>query len=167
MRPMLTYVENPGGSFSLLRAGEARLEDVPEITQILARRAPDTIPLTEREVAATLPHFEVVQHPLEGVVAVAAVHPLDLARAELGSLAVAPGWGGRGLGSWLVRRALERARHQGRWLACVTLHPDFFARLGFHQVPLDSLPRKPHRGERVFGRPRIAMVAVETVRMTA
>jgi len=63
--------------------------------------------------------------------------------AEIKSLAVESGRHGTGIGRQLVEAACD----QGRRLAldrvfALTREPNFFRRLGFHEVPKDTLPHK-------------------------
>ena len=63
--------------------------------------------------------------------------------AEVKSLAVRDDFQGRGIGSALVRAVIEEARqlHLPR-IFTLTLEPEFFQKLRFIQVPMDSLPLK-------------------------
>lgn len=109
--------------------GPARPEDLAEVLGLLGR--------------AGLPPDGVAGHVTGFLVARAAgrlvgVVGLELygASALLRSLAVAPEWQGRGLGTTLARRALEAARARGveRVFLLTTTAADFFRRLGFRPV---------------------------------
>lgn len=138
--------------------GPAVAADVPDLARLVQSGAPQTIPASEAELRSSLSEFEVLRHPTRGVVAAARVKPLDDHRSELRSVVVHPALSGRGLGTRVVRRAIDRSLRDNRWLTCVTLEPGFFERLGFVEIPLDSLPPKPGRAGEVEGRRRVAMV---------
>lgn len=63
--------------------------------------------------------------------------------AEVKSLAVKPGYQGKGIGRALVGAVIEEARelHLPRIFA-LTLEKDFFERMGFVKVSMESLPMK-------------------------
>ena len=137
--------------------GQATPADVPRIARLLRECAPETIPVDPETLREQWRSFHVVRAPGYGVIAAAAVFPIEDGRCELRSVAVDDAWRGHGLGAKLVRRAMLRALAAGRQLVCVTLEPGFFERLGFFEIPLDFLPDKPERGQAVDGRPRVAM----------
>ena len=63
--------------------------------------------------------------------------------AEVRSLAVEEGAGGRGAGRLLVQSCLEEARHLGiRRVFALTYKPAFFQKLGFHTIEKSELPHK-------------------------
>jgi len=66
--------------------------------------------------------------------------------AEVRSLAVAPQWLGRGVGSALLAAAIDDARRLGvRKLFALTYEKDFFARRGFEVLDRQTLPEKVWR----------------------
>ena len=66
--------------------------------------------------------------------------------AEIKSLAVAPDYQGRGIGSRLVAAAVADAQALGvRNLFALTYEKEFFARNGFEVIDRDSLPEKVWR----------------------
>jgi N-acetylglutamate synthase-like GNAT family acetyltransferase len=144
-------------SEKLFSFGHAEPRDVPRIARLLRQSAPETIPVEPETLREQWRSYHVVRAPGFGVVAAAAVFPIEDGRCELRSVAVDGEWRGHGLGARLVRRAMLRALAAGRQLVCVTLKPRFFERLGFFEVPLDTLPDKPERGEAIDGRRRVAM----------
>lgn len=79
---------------------------------------------------------EDVQHGSPGrVVACGALHVMWEDLAEVRSVAVDKGYGGRGIGHRIVARLLETARELGvRRVFCLTFEVDFFARHGFEQI---------------------------------
>jgi len=63
--------------------------------------------------------------------------------AEIKSLAVSSSHQSRGIGRALVQAALDQARQLGlKKVFALTMEPGFFLRLGFIQVPRESLPMK-------------------------
>ncbi|MDH7598412.1 MAG: N-acetyltransferase [Sedimentisphaerales bacterium] len=66
--------------------------------------------------------------------------------AEIKSLAVAQGHQSKGIGTAFVTAALEKARELGIGkVFALTMEPGFFKRLGFVEVPRESLPMKVWR----------------------
>ncbi len=79
----------------------------------------------------------------DAVLACAALDVFWADLAEVRSIAVAPAGQGQGLGRKLVARALDDARELGiSRVFAMTYEKDFFQRLGFAEVPLQSLPEK-------------------------
>jgi amino-acid N-acetyltransferase len=63
--------------------------------------------------------------------------------AEVRSLAVAPGHTGKGIGTALVKRALEEAREFGiERVFTLTYQVGFFEKLGFKVIDKEKLPHK-------------------------
>lgn len=63
--------------------------------------------------------------------------------AEIKSLAVDEQSKGKGVGSAIVRAAIEQARQLGvPTIFALTLTPDFFEKLGFTKIQKDALPKK-------------------------
>lgn len=63
--------------------------------------------------------------------------------AEIRSLAVAPGQQGKGVGRRIVESCLIEARELGlKRVFALTYQPDFFKRLGFHDIEKSELPQK-------------------------
>jgi amino-acid N-acetyltransferase len=131
--------------------------DAPSIANLLRRSAPETIPVAEANVRRRWFDFLVIRVPVAGIVATAALHPVDDDVLELRSLAVEATWRGQHLGAHLVGHAVRLARDSARRLVCVTLSPNFFARQGFRRVPLRSTPEKRGRPDMILGRRRVAM----------
>lgn len=69
------------------------------------------------------------------VIGCGALHVIWEDLAEVRSVAVAPGHGGRGIGHRIVSRLLTTARELGvRRVFCLTFEVDFFARHGFRPI---------------------------------
>ncbi|WP_083372730.1 amino-acid N-acetyltransferase [Paraoerskovia marina] len=85
-------------------------------------------------------YFESVQEFLVAeadgvVVGCGALHVLWEDLAEVRTVAVDPGWRGRGLGHLLVRELLDRARTLGlQRVFCLTFEVEFFGRHGFAEL---------------------------------
>ena len=63
--------------------------------------------------------------------------------AEVRSLAVAQGQQGKGVGRKIVEACLAEAREMGlKRVFALTYQPDFFKRLGFHDIEKSELPQK-------------------------
>ena len=63
--------------------------------------------------------------------------------AEVRSLAVEEAWAGKGIGRLMVRYLVDQARSLGiARVFTLTYRQRFFERLGFHEVPKESLPHK-------------------------
>ncbi|MCL6517511.1 N-acetyltransferase [Alicyclobacillus sp.] len=79
----------------------------------------------------------------ERVVGTVGLHILWKDLAEVRSLAVDPGYQGRGIGRRLVERAIWEAEQLGvDQVLSLTYQTDFFHKLNFHIVDRDSLPHK-------------------------
>ena len=69
------------------------------------------------------------------VVGCGALHVMWEDLAEVRSVAVVPGYGGRGIGHRIVTRLLDTARELGvRRVFCLTFEVEFFARHGFRPI---------------------------------
>jgi len=129
------------------RTRRARPEDAPAISWLIGHYAAQglLLPRTEAEIGARIGCFHVLEDGgrVRGCVALEVYTP-EL--AEIRSLAVDPGMGRGGLGSRLVRAALDRARRQriARVFA-VTHAPDFFLRQGFTLADRIAMPEKLER----------------------
>jgi amino-acid N-acetyltransferase len=151
-----------------LRAVKAQINDaqaIHDLINLYAQRG-DMLPRTIGEVYENLRDFFVVRAELEPVAALssdaieaprpgedgtgqgnflgcAALHIVWSDMAELKSLAVPEDVQSRGVGSLLVRAAVEEARSIGlQRVFALTYRPAFFERLGFVQADVMTLPRK-------------------------
>jgi N-acetylglutamate synthase-like GNAT family acetyltransferase len=141
-----------------LRIGPPEHSEATAIAGLLERASPNCIPISQSEIRARLHEFEVVRHQRDSVVASASVRRIEQDRCELRGLAVKNDWRGKGLAVCLVGRAVLRSLLSGLELVCVTRRPEFFAKLGFGPIPLDSLPAKPRTDETATsGGGRVAM----------
>jgi amino-acid N-acetyltransferase len=123
---------------------KARAEDVPAIQKLVAYFAArgELLPRTLNEIYQHLRDFFVCE--LHGeVVGIAALSLYWEDLAEVRSLAVAEGQGGKGLGAALVNACLEEAARLGiRRVFALTYRPGFFEKLGFQGIDKRALPQK-------------------------
>ncbi|HSD49953.1 MAG TPA: RNA 3'-terminal phosphate cyclase [Candidatus Methylomirabilis sp.] len=126
------------------RIRKARAEDVPAIQQLVTYFAArgELLPRTLNELYQHLRDFFVYE--LHGeVVGIAALSLYWEDLAEVRSLAVQEGQGGKGLGAALVHACLDEAARLGiRRVFALTYRPGFFERLGFREIDKRELPQK-------------------------
>ena len=122
----------------------ARIPDARIIHQLLLTYAKDG-QLLGRSLAAiydTIRDFYVYEENGEilGVGALAICWE-DL--AEVRSLAVVPGYHGRGIGRKIVEKCLVEAKDLGlKRVFALTYQPEFFKKLGFSEIDKSELPQK-------------------------
>jgi RNA 3'-terminal phosphate cyclase (ATP) len=123
---------------------KARAEDVPAIQKLVAHFAArgELLPRTLNEIYQHLRDFFVCEvHGEVAGIAALSLYWEDL--AEVRSLAVAEGQGGKGLGAALVHACLEEAARLGiRRVFALTYRPGFFEKLGFQGIDKGELPQK-------------------------
>jgi amino-acid N-acetyltransferase len=131
----------------LLTIRKAELGDVPALFQLISRYAAQRIvlPRTLVELYENVWEFTVAEQ--DGVVVgCGALKFYSAELAELRSLCVAPGGTNRGLGRALSEQILDEAeRHGLKTVFALTLAPEFFAKLGFREVPRERFPTKVWR----------------------
>lgn len=129
---------------SAIRAAE--LTDVAQIHALLKQFSDREVllPRSEGDLYQNLREFLVIQdQDSERIIACAALQIFTAQLGEVRSLAVAPRYGGRGLGRRLVHRIEQDARALGlRRLMALTYETDFFHKLGFQTVEMRELPEK-------------------------
>ena len=122
----------------------ARIPDARDIHQLLLAYAKDG-QLLGRSLAniyETIRDFYVFEEDGQ-VLGVGALAICWEELAEVRSLAVAPGQQGKGIGKQIVESCLAEARALGlRRIFALTYQPDFFKRLGFHDIEKSELPQK-------------------------
>ncbi len=127
---------------------KATMADVPEMHRLITYHA-ELNRMLFRSHADLYEHirdFFVDSEPLDGREQLAGCAAVELVwrdLAEIKSLAVDESLRGRGIGSKLVRAALDEARNLGlARLFALTRDQPFFEKNGFHEVPKDTLPHK-------------------------
>lgn len=122
----------------------AAIADVPTIYHLLETYAAkgNLLPRSMNELYRHLRDFFVIE--VAGTVA--AIGALEIFTDDLGevrSLVVDEAYERRGFGRLMVQRIVAEARQIGlRRLMALTYVPDFFHKLGFHTVSMDTLPEK-------------------------
>ena len=137
-----------------MQAVKAQIHDaqaIHDLINLYAQRG-DMLPRTMGEVYENLRDFFVVRAPPEAAagedalgefLGCTALHIVWSDLAEIKSLAVPENIQSRGVGSLLVRTAVEEARQVGlERVFALTYRPAFFERLGFVQADVMTLPRK-------------------------
>ena len=130
------------GSSPVVR--KARAGDVPAIQELVAHFAAlgELLPRTLNELYQHLRDFFVCEVGGE-IVGISALSLYWEDLAEIRSLAVREGRGGKGLGAALVSACLEEAARLGiRRVFALTYRPGFFERLGFRAIEKRELPQK-------------------------
>ena len=133
----------PTPAFSIVPATEADAEAIVDLlTPNVARQI--VLPRTADDIRAHVGNFRVARrHAVPGLVGCVALRDFNDGLHEIRSLVVAPEQAGQGLGSRLVKTAIElpAARHAKR-VFTLTVRPNLFLHLGFVQVPVTDFPQK-------------------------
>ncbi len=127
-----------------MKVEKARIGDIPQIQRLVNYFADkgEMLPRSLSELYENIRDLFVVRDGDE-VVACAALHIFWSDLAEIRAVAVAEEIQDKGAGALLVQACLEETRSLGiETVFCLTYKPDFFERLGFHQVDMMELPRK-------------------------
>lgn len=127
-----------------MKVEKARIGDIPQIQRLVNYFADkgEMLPRSLSELYENIRDLFVVRDGDE-VVACAALHVFWSDLAEIRAVAVAEEIQDQGAGALLVQACLEEVRSLGiETVFCLTYKPDFFERLGFHQVDMMELPRK-------------------------
>jgi amino-acid N-acetyltransferase len=123
---------------------KALLRDIPALLQLVNSYAAQGImlPRTEFEICENIRDFTVV-YSGSRLLGCGVLHFYTPVSAEIRSLAVGPGNKGGGIGRLLIE-ALENEAIQNNLstIFAFTYVPDFFRKLGFHQVDRGLLPLK-------------------------
>ena len=123
---------------------KARIADARSIHQLLLKYAGDGLMLSRSlpDIYETI--RDIYVYELDGVVVGTVwLHVCWEDLAEVRSLAVSDGVGGRGIGRQLVESSLVEARDIGiKRVFCLTYQPDFFGKLGFVEIEKAELPHK-------------------------
>ncbi len=149
----------------------AGFEDAGAIFALVKEHPDELLPRPISDIVQNIDRFIVAEDASEivGTVSWQILPEIGLASSpyiEIKSLAVKEGVRGQDIGSDLVLQAIERIRglHPERIVA-LTFHSDFFAKLGFVEVPKQELMHKIYMGcvncakyDSPFTCPEIAMV---------
>lgn len=101
------------------------------------------LPKTLGQIYETIQEWIVAVAEDDAVVGCAALHVDHALLAEIRSVAVDPARQSKGIGRLLVDAQVEEARRLGVKNAFVlTDKPDYFKKLGFHEIDMADLPRK-------------------------
>jgi len=122
----------------------ARPQDMPALQRLINHYAAqdEMLPRTLGELYENVRDFTVCE--LDGrIVGCVALHLIWADLAEVKSLAVVEGAQGRGVGTALVRSAVDEAGRMGvPRVFALTFRPSFFERLGFRRIDKQELPQK-------------------------
>ncbi|MDZ4249440.1 MAG: amino-acid N-acetyltransferase [Candidatus Nanopelagicales bacterium] len=130
--------EAPAG----LRVRPARTSDVPAIRRLVDLYAPDRRLLSKATVTLYEDIQEFVVAEVDGYeIGVGALHVMWEDLAEIRTLAVDPGFVGRGVGGRVLRLLLDRAEMLGVGrVFCLTFETGFFERHGFERYQGEVVP---------------------------
>jgi amino-acid N-acetyltransferase len=120
-----------------------RTQDVPAIARLVSAYAEDRILLHKERVTyyEDVQEFWVAVTPDGAVVGCGALHVMWEDLAEIRTLAVDPGWHGRGVGHQLLGVLMDEARALGvSRVFCLTFEVEFFERHGFHEIQGTPVP---------------------------
>jgi amino-acid N-acetyltransferase len=120
--------------FSIRRT---RTQDVPAIARLVSGYADDRILLHKETVTyyEDVQEFRVAVAADDSVIGCGALHVLWEDLAEIRTLAVDPGWHGRGVGHHLLNVLLDQGRELGvSRVFCLTFEVEFFERHGFQEI---------------------------------
>jgi amino-acid N-acetyltransferase len=123
---------------------KATLRDIPALLQLINGYAAQGImlPRTEFEISENIRDFTVVYAGPQ-LLGCGALHFYTPVSGEIRSLAVAPSSKETGIGRLLIEALEEEAIHNDlHAIFAFTYVPDFFRKLGFHQVDRGLLPLK-------------------------
>jgi len=127
----------------MVKLVKAQLSDIPSMQNMVVNEVKDGIILerNEDEVATNIRSYVLAK--LENkVVGYAALHIHSLRLAEIRSLIVAPEVRGESIGRKIVEFCIEEAKVLSlkEEILVLTYLPMFFQRLGFVEIPKESIP---------------------------
>jgi amino-acid N-acetyltransferase len=123
---------------------KATLRDIPALLELINGYAAQgsMLPRTEFEISENIRDFSVVYAGAQ-LLGCGALHFYTPVSGEIRSLAVAPHQKESGIGRFLVEALENEANHNDlHAIFAFTYVPDFFRKLGFHQVDRGLLPLK-------------------------
>jgi amino-acid N-acetyltransferase len=123
---------------------KAKINEVREIWRMLHNFADqDVLPRSMADLYSQVREYFIYREEQGPLIGVAALHIFWEDLGEIRSVAVLPEFQRNGIGSALVKSCIAEAASLGlKKVIALTTRPDFFKRLGFHQVAREDLP--PH-----------------------
>ena len=121
---------------------QATLLDVPKMQKLVRPEVESGVILerNEDEVATNIRSY-ILAYLDENLIGFAALHIHTIELGEIRSLIVKDGFRGQKIGENLVKSALEESRILGlKRVLSLTYKQAFFERLGFKEIPKESLP---------------------------
>jgi amino-acid N-acetyltransferase len=127
----------------MVKLVKAKLNDIPAMQKLVADDVKNGIILqrSEDEVSTNIRSY-VLAKDGERVVGYAALHIHSMRLAEIRSLIVSSEYRGLDIGKRIVLFTLEEAKDIGvqEDVLVLTYLPDFFTKLGFIEIPKDTIP---------------------------
>lgn len=123
---------------------KAKLSNIHEMRELILPEIENGIILdrSEDEIATNIRSY-ILAYYEEKLVGFTALHVHTAELAEVRSLIVKDGLRGRKIGENLVKKAIEEARSIGlKRVLSLTYKQAFFERLGFVEIPKESLPEQ-------------------------
>ncbi|NLF23042.1 MAG: GNAT family N-acetyltransferase [Lentisphaerae bacterium] len=140
--------DNPGKP----RVRSATLDDVPSIFELIREHADDLIARSLNDIVQNIDRFYVAEGDGR-IVGCAAwsllpeVGDVSHTSVEIKSVAVRAPWRTRGVGRLLVQAVIDRVLPLNvAQLLVLTFAPEFFAKLGFREIPKTQIMHKIYMG---------------------
>jgi amino-acid N-acetyltransferase len=133
---------------SSLHLRKAAMRDVEGMLQLIAHwaRRGAMLPKSRDVLYQEIRDFYLLETQDGGLAGTVGLHVLWSDLAEIRSLAIHPGFHGKGLGKRLVLGVEDEARELGILrLFAWTLEPEFFTRCGYTKIDLEMLPPKVYK----------------------
>jgi len=121
---------------------KARLEDIQKMQELILPEVESGVILVRNddEIATNIRSYQLAFNG-ETLVAFCALHVHTSSLAEIRSLIVKESFRGKKIGEQLINKCLEEAVVLGlKRILCLTYRQTFFERLGFIEIPKESLP---------------------------
>lgn len=129
---------------AVMSVRSAKMTDVSDIVEIVNFWSDqgETLPRSKYDIIHDIQNFVVAE--VDGkVVGCACLYIYQTGLAEIRSVGVMPDSQGHGQGKAMIQFLLEQARHiELQRVIVLTRAPAFFAKLGFGNTPMNSLPEK-------------------------
>lgn len=125
-----------------IRYTKATLEDIQKMQELVLPEVESGIILARNndEIATNIRSYQLA-FVGENLVGFCALHIHTSSLAEIRSLIVKEKFRGMKIGENLIRRCLEEAMQLGlKRILCLTYKKSFFERLGFIEIPKESIP---------------------------